>query len=279
MVCRDTFARLRRCATALLGGVGLVLAAPAGAQGDLLIAPTRIVLNGGGSGEVILSNIGDGVATYRIGLELRRMRPDGHLEDVTEADATALEKMTMEMIRYAPRRITLEPNQPQSIRISARPPAELPDGEYRVHLSFRAIPAARPVDQEAPPAEGLTIQLTPIYGLTIPLFVRKGQLEASAAISNPQVVSDGTAKYFRLDMARTGNRSIYGEIRVVPRGAKEATFTVRGIAIYPELQQRTLSVQLAPEQAAKLSGPVRVEYREMPENGGKLIAAVDATLG
>ena len=49
------------------------------------------------------------------------------------------------MIVYAPRRVTLAPHEPQSIRIAARPPQGLPDGEYRVHLLFRAIPPATPV--------------------------------------------------------------------------------------------------------------------------------------
>ena len=46
------------------------------------------------------------------------------------------------MIVYAPRRVTLAPRQPQSIRIAARAPQGLPDGEYRVHMLFRAIPPA-----------------------------------------------------------------------------------------------------------------------------------------
>src|SRR5688572_22610246 len=92
--------RVARAVSAIAALGGLALAAPAAAQGDLLIAPTRVVLNGGGSGEVILSNIGETAATYRIGLELRRMTADGDLEDVSESEASALQKMTLEMIRY-----------------------------------------------------------------------------------------------------------------------------------------------------------------------------------
>ncbi len=45
--------------------------APVAAQGDLLIAPTRVIISQGGSSEVILSNIGVDAATYRISVELR----------------------------------------------------------------------------------------------------------------------------------------------------------------------------------------------------------------
>jgi P pilus assembly chaperone PapD len=106
--------------------------------GDLLVAPTRLVLDGGRGAEVVLNNIGDEPATYRISVEFRRMTADGNLVEVT--DPTPQEKAAADMIVYAPRRVTLPPHQPQAIRIAARPPAGLPDGEYRVHLLFRAVP-------------------------------------------------------------------------------------------------------------------------------------------
>ena len=60
------------------------LAAPLSAGvGDLLVAPTRIVLDGRKGTEVILNNIGDDAATYRVSVEFRRMTPDGALDVVT----------------------------------------------------------------------------------------------------------------------------------------------------------------------------------------------------
>ncbi|HNJ47660.1 MAG TPA: hypothetical protein PK479_04470, partial [Novosphingobium sp.] len=56
-----TFRRLMTGAAAL---AALALAVPAQAQGDLLVAPTRVVISGGGGAEVILSNIGSEAATY-----------------------------------------------------------------------------------------------------------------------------------------------------------------------------------------------------------------------
>jgi P pilus assembly chaperone PapD len=258
----------------------LALLAPGAAQaGDLLVAPTRVVLSGGGATEVILSNIGDTPATYRISLELRRMTPDGDLDDVPETSATEADKAALAMVRYAPRRITLQPNQPQSVRISARPGAELADGEYRVHLLFRAIPdpalAAKAIEQ--PAGAGLSIKLTPIYGITIPLIVRKGQLQASAAIANPRIEQKDGISFLKVDLQRSGDRSVYGDITVGPRGGKPV-FSARGFAVYPELAARTVTLQLAPEEAAKLRGPMHIEYREPSEAGGKLMAAADANL-
>lgn len=131
-------------------------AAPVQAQGDLLVAPTRVVINQGGSAEVVLSNIGSKPATYRISAELRRMSESGDFDEVKEADANPAEKTALAMVTFAPRRITLLPGQPQSVRIAVRPPEGLADGEYRVHLNFRAIPPAlAPEDAAAAEASGL----------------------------------------------------------------------------------------------------------------------------
>jgi P pilus assembly chaperone PapD len=263
----------------LAAASGVLAPLPASAQGDLLVAPTRVVLSGGGGTEVILSNIGEKTATYRIALELRRMTPDGNIDDIAEAEATPAEKAALAMVRYAPRRITLQPNQPQSVRISARPPAELPNGEYRVHMSFKAIPdPTATVDTIEQKSEGLTIRLTPIYGLTIPMIVRKGQLEATAALAHPRIERSDKLTYFKVDIQRSGARSVYGDVLVLPRGGDKPLYEARGLAVYAELPARTVSLQLSPEQAGRLKGPVRVEYREPRETGGKLIAAVDATL-
>lgn len=268
--------RLLSPAMAMLSLVAV--SAPAAAQGDLLVAPTRVVMNGGGSAEVVLNNIGAQPATYRISAELRRMTEDGSIEAVDEAAIGADDRAVMEMFRYSPRRIILAPNQPQSVRISARPPEGLADGEYRVHLSFRAVPEARPAEQTPAetPESGFAIQLTPIYGVSIPLILRKGQLEAATTIQRAAVVRQGNASALTLDIERLGNRSVYGEIRVVAPGRKEPVYLVRGIAVYPEINRRSLSLPLSPEQAALMKGPMQVEFREMPENGGRLITSVAA---
>ncbi|MFN5781201.1 MAG: molecular chaperone, partial [Novosphingobium sp.] len=231
-----------------LGALAATLStSPALAQGDLLVAPTRVIINGGGNAEVVLSNIGNQAATYRIGVELRRMEPDGDFADVTEAEASATEKAALEMLRYAPKRITLLPGQPQAIRLSARPAPELPDGEYRVHMSFRAVPPALSPEaaQEQATAGQLAIRLTPVYGITIPVFIRKGRLEAGATIANPRLGGNTTSKWLELDMRRSGQRSVYGEI--LGKRGSEQIFLIKGVAIYPEVQGRSVRIPLTAE--------------------------------
>nr|WP_166177733.1 molecular chaperone [Altererythrobacter segetis] len=267
--------------TSLAGLSGLALLAPSAgvAQGDLLIAPTRLVLDGRRGGEVILSNMGSEEETYRVSLELRRMDVNGNLEPVEEAQANASEKAALAMIRYAPRRVTLPPSQPQSIRISARPDADLPDGEYRVHMSFAALPKVRAVTDVPADKSGIAINLIPVYGIVMPIIIRKGELTVTAGIANPRIVHGPKGDEFTVDMTRSGNESIYGDLLVYRQGAKDPAFTARGIGVYPEIGARHATFELTPEQAAAMKGPARIEFREAVENGGALIAAVDGTLG
>ena len=271
---------MARIGAAFVAAASFFTAMPSQAQGDLLVAPTRVILDGRRGTEIILSNIGSEEATYRIGLELRRMMPDGSLVDVETVDSNDKEDAALSMIRYAPRRITLPPGQPQAVRIAARPEAELPDGEYRVHMSFRAIPQQTPVsEQSAEPAQGISFKLVPVYGVTIPIIVRHGRVEAQVALHNPQVVQGERGPELHLRMTRQGESSTYGELRVKKRGSGEPIYVVRGVAIYPEIQSRTVELPLTPEQAAAMTGSLTFEYREMPENGGGLIASVDTVLG
>ena len=261
---------------ALVAPVLILAAPPAQAGGgDLLVAPTRVVLNGRRGAEVVLNNIGSEVATYRISAELRRMGPDGKLIDVDTPNAR--EQAAEEMVLFAPRRVTLPPNQPQSIRLSARAPEGLADGEYRVHLLFRAVPPPEPV--AAPQkVEGIAFKLIPIYGVTIPVIVRLGNLEAKAAISNVRKVTEDGKPAIALDISRSGDRSTYGEVRVLKAGISDPIALVRGVAVYTEVGQRSVTIAIDPAHAAQAAGQVTVQYVEPTDTGPVTIAETTAVL-
>jgi P pilus assembly chaperone PapD len=254
------------CSTAANAGVG-----------DLLVAPTRIVLDGGKGAEIILNNIGDEPATYRISVEFRRMKDDGTLEDV--AVPTAADHMAEDMIVYAPRKVTLPPREPQAIRIAARPPQGLPDGEYRVHMLFRAIPPATPVapaSQEE--VKGVHFQLTPVYGVTIPVIVRLGNLDAKAGIAGVHLEKKDGAQTVALELDRSGTRSTYGEVRVLKAGVKDPIAIQKGVAVYTELSKRTVNIPIAESYKGPVDGSVTVQYVEVGDGGSHVIAETRAVL-
>jgi hypothetical protein len=257
------------------------LPSPGVGAGDLLVAPTRVELNGFRGTEVYLNNIGSAKATYRISLEFRRMTEDGQLVEVDPAQITAGEKLAYDIIRYAPRRVTLEPNQPQSIRIGVRPPdgVELPDGEYRIHMLFRAIPESRSVAEAPAPTDGIAIDLRPIYGVTIPVIVRLGKLAAQAAIADPRLVTFEGRPAVSLDLTRTGARSLYGDLRVRKPGHKDPIAEIRGVAIYTEVGKRSVTIPVAEGFTGSLAGSATIEYAERSADGaGQILTKAEVEL-
>jgi P pilus assembly chaperone PapD len=268
-------ARPRSIPALALASLALVASPLSAGVGDLLVAPTRIILDGRRGTEIILNNIGDDVATYRVTVELRRMKPDGTLETVTTPNAR--ETAAEAMILYAPRKVTLPPNQPQSIRINARAPEGLPDGEYRAHLLFRAIPDARPVAAPTP-TSGVSFRLTPVYGVTIPVIVRLGNLSATAAIANVAKRTEGGKPVISLDLSRAGERSTFGEVRVMKAGVAEPIAVAGGVALYTEIGKRSVNVPVDARFAAQANGAVTVEYVEKTPTGMVTLASTSAVL-
>jgi P pilus assembly chaperone PapD len=258
--------------------VPLLASAPASAGvGDLLVAPTRVVLDGRRGTELILNNIGEEPATYRISVEYRRMNPDGTLAEVTEP--TAREKAAADMIVYAPRRVTLAPREPQAIRIAARPPQGLPDGEYRVHLLFRAVPPATPVvPASGEETKGLQLRLIPIYGVTIPVIVRLGNLDAKSGIANVKLENKDGKPAIGLELSRTGTRSTYGEVRVLKAGVKDPIAIQKGVAVYTEINGRHVALPIDDKFRAQATGPVTVQYLETNDDGPRTVAETQVVL-
>ena len=268
-----TRATIAACVAAPL--LALPTTADAGV-GDLLVAPTRVVLDGRKGSEIILNNIGEEPATYRVSVEFRRMTEAGDLVDVTTPSAT--DKTAEDMIVYSPRKVTLAPHEPQAIRIAARPAGNLPDGEYRVHMLFRAIPPATPVAQTDEKPKGVQFRLTPVYGVTIPVIVRLGNLQATAGIADVHLEKKDGAPMVGLDLTRSGSRSTYGEVRVLKAGVKDPIAVQKGVAVYTEVGKRHVSVPVQDSFRGLASGPVTVEYLETYDDGTHLIAETQAVL-
>jgi hypothetical protein len=269
------FTKSLAVAAALLSPALAAFAPAHAGVGDLLVAPTRIVLDGRRGTEIILNNIGEEEATYRVSVEFRRMTKTGDLEDVPAPNAEELAAQAM--VLYAPRRVTLPVREPQAIRISARAPEGLADGEYRVHLLFRAIPKPRPV---AKPGEvkGVSISITPIYGVTIPVIVRLGNLSAKAGIADVRVAKQDGKPAIAFDLSRSGDRSTFGEVRVFKPGVTEPIALQRGVAVYKEVSARTVTIPISDKYSGPLSGPVTVQYIETADEGGRTLAETQAVL-
>jgi P pilus assembly chaperone PapD len=237
-----------------------LLAPMAPAAAELMIAPTRVVLGPGQrTTELVLVNRGTEAAAYRLQVENRRMRADGAMEAAETARPGEL--FAADMVRFAPRQLVLEPGARQTVRITASLPEGAAAGEYRSHLRLMSAPvSAGQSETKASDDKSLSIELIAVRSLTIPVLVRSGTLEAEAKVTGA-AFSKAAPEQLIISMARSGDRSVYGDIRLTPAGAKEPAYVVRGIAIYTPNTARDVVLPLPAAVRTALAGhQVRIDY-------------------
>ncbi len=268
--------RVGRYAALLLGCLGLagVVSTSAFAAGQLMVAPTRIVFDERDrSATVNLINTGDETTTYRIDFLNKRMTDNGDFQDIE----TPLpdEHFSDGMIHFSPREVVLPPGKSQTIRLMLRKPADLQVGEYRSHMHFKALPPESAKSIETLTSDNnLTIQLTPVIGVTIPVIVRQGKTEAQLTLDNlgfePNLTPDEPA-VMSMTMHRQGNRSVYGDITVYfkpDKGDELVVVKARGVAVYSSNPLRHLRLALQPPAGLQLkNGVLRVSFEEGGSGG------------
>jgi hypothetical protein len=268
-----------RFALSLAAVLGVL--SPSPALADIMLYPTRVVVEGGKrSAQVEIINRGQEAETYRIGIVNRRMT---ELGEIVPAD-TALpdEQFADEMVRYTPRQVTLQPGASQTIRISVRKPADLAPGEYRSHLQFdRIADSAGLADLEAAASEtsnGVSIVLKTLIGASIPVIVRHGQTSVNVALDSLEVQPgrDGIAPELSFTFRRDGNRSVYGDVvatYAAPGKEPVEIGSATGIAVYVPNVERGARLPLKlPEGVVLQGGEIQLRYNERADAGGAIIA-------
>ena len=205
----------------------------------LLITPSRVVFEDRTRTEqVTLNNKGSETTTYRISFIRQKMTEDGKFVAVEENEEGLYSD---KIVRYSPRQITLEPGQTQIIRLMLRKPKGLADGEYRSHMLMQELPKVTKSDISKAVEQGsdeITIEITTIIGISIPVIVRNGKLDSEVTLSNVAYVKNTDPEkksYLTMEMHRTGNRSSYGDFSVTYIDKKGQSIIVglaKGIAVY-----------------------------------------------
>lgn len=265
-----------------LGVVLLALLAPLPARAELMLYPTRVVIDGSKrSAQVEIVNRGLEPETYRISIVNRRMTESGEITPVSSPEPGEL--FADGMVRYTPRQVTLQPGASQAIRISVRKPTDLAPGEYRSHLQFDRvadISAASDLESAAKAADPnqVSIVLPVLIGAAIPVIVRHGRTEASVRLDSLQLepAAPGSSPELSFVFRREGNRSVYGDLiaTYTASGGKPVEIgKASGIAVYAPNALRRSRLPLTLKEGMTLrGGTIQLQYRERPEAGGALIA-------
>lgn len=219
------------------------------AQGDLLITPRRVIFEGSKrSIDLNLANSGKDTATYAISLVQIRMTEQGGFETITEPDPGQL--FADKYIRFFPRTVTLGPNEAQVVKVQLVRSSTMAPGEYRSHFYFRAIPKPKPLGTIETPRDtnAISVVLTPVFGITIPVIIRVGESTSKVTLSGLTLTfMPDNVTNFSMTFNRTGNMSVYGDLAVyhISTTGKETRVGIaNGIAVYTPNQKRTFQFNL-----------------------------------
>ncbi len=236
----------------------------ASAQGDLLITPRRAVFEGTvRTIDLNLANTGSDTATYAISIMQIRMTEEGSFETITEPDPG--QRFADRYIRFFPRSVTLAPNEAQVVKVQLTG-GNLEAGEYRSHFYFRAVPDARPLgDVVAQDTTGISVVLTPVFGITIPVIIRVGQPNTTVSITDMSFeMVGGTTPILSMVLRRTGNMSAFGDLaidHISPQGTVTRVGVANGLAVYTPNAIRRFRMNLNPVAGVDFSsGKLRVTY-------------------
>lgn len=275
---------------AIVGTITCALPVRAQGLGNLTVTPTRVVFEGRNRSAVIaLVNNGGEAAVYRISVINMRMSESGQFERIEAGKRLPGEQFADKLFRYAPRQVELAPGESQNIRLLLRKPAGLAEGEYRSHLLIQAIPkdgAGQSV--EAPTTQGgVSINLLVIPGVSLPVIVRHGALEAQGRISDlymlsPEKPDDQSRLSFRI--GRSGSRSLFGDLaaRYFPPGKEEGLVIsqMNQLAVYTPNAARSVIMPLTFPKGVtpQTGGRIEVTYSTPPVEGAKPIARGSLTI-
>lgn len=254
----------------------------------LLVTPSRVVFEDRvRTSQVTLVNKGTETNTYRISFIRQNMTEDGRFVAVKK-DEEGMYSDTM--VRFSPRQIVLEPGQSQIVRLMLRKPRGLADGEYRSHMLLQALPKTTKSDISKAVKENadeISVEITTIVGVSIPVIVRNGKLSTEVSLTNASYVKNPDPEqksHIVLDINRSGTKSTYGDFRVTyidENGQAEIVGNVKGVAVYTpnKLRRFEIPVNTPASNKGYSKGRFNVTYSESGkgEEAG-LIAEIDLNL-
>lgn len=213
------------------------------AQGTIMILPKRVIFNKSEIKKTItIMNTGDVTSEFSLSFVQRSMDEDGNFTEITKPEPG--QKFADRHLRIYPRRATLEAGKSQVVVIQRRRNNIIESGEYRSHLTFISSPSIAPLEIKND-KDSLTFstQITTLFGMSIPIIIRSGEVSVSASISDIKL--EDTLLTFNLN--RKGNISIFGDflIQYIPeQGEPIIIKKANGFGVYTTIEKRIMKFKL-----------------------------------
>ncbi|MGH7580490.1 MAG: fimbrial biogenesis chaperone, partial [Gemmatimonadales bacterium] len=227
-----------------IGTLLAVLACPTGAalaQG-VLVAPHAVVIDHRSrSGSISLYNPGDEPSEVTLstffGYPVTDSAGAFELKTVERPDATMPSAATW--VEAFPKRMLLGPKERQTVRLLARPPARLADGEYWARLVVSAKGGTVPITG-VDDSSGVTVGLNLEVRTILPLQYRKGAVATSVRLSRLAATIEGDSLAVRMRLERMGTAAFIGTVRGVLADSTGQTVATLSspVAVYYDVEPR-----------------------------------------
>ncbi len=259
----------------------------ASAQGNLMILPKRVVLNGNKSTqEISLNNTGADTAVYDISVVNMSVSDSGRQEMISGDDTTQF--FADKFVRIYPRRVKLWPNKTQTVKVQLVHAGLMKQCEYRSHLYLRAVPNVLPLGEKTTKprdtASGITIgPLKAVFGITIPIILRVGtSSDLNVEMTDAKLIANENEKKLALTFSRTGSVSAYGELTanyISKDGVETQVGYAKGISIYTTNKKRYFELPLQTKDGVNYKeGRVHLVFRNQDKDKKEVLAETSIAL-
>lgn len=246
------------------------------AMANVMVLPIRVAFGPKDRTQAVtVFNNATTTNTYRLEWKYMKLQEGTGMTEIPESQLPPGPRVP-DMIRIAPRQITIPPKSKQVVRLSLRRPADLPDGEYRAYLSIVQLADQSSLPQ-APSGKGTGIHLGVNITLNVPVLVKQGQGTASGKLGKVEFLPPSPQTTNRPSLAvdilrQPGVFSPYGRINVIwqkPDGKTVVVGFIENAYIYPEIERRKYNIPLKPDTAIS-GGSLRIVWQGIKEFDGQV---------
>ena len=171
-------------------------------------------------------------------------------------------------VSFFPRKFVLKPFEEQTVRIAAKPPKDIREGEYwgRPIIKSRA---QNLIDTSG--NEQISVGLSVEFHTVIALNFRKGNVNTGVEINNVNVAYDSNKVILFAELKRTGNSAFLGNIeaRIMSKAGEILREEKYEISVYYDLYKR---IEIETKGLQKGFYTVEIELNtDREESGGKIL--------
>lgn len=229
----------------------------------LFVAPHRLIIEPTDKVDIIsVTNKSDRPRRYDLTLVDQVMGSDG----VTTRKDT-FDYSIKRMVKYVPKRFSLQPGERQTVRVMVSRPKDLADGDYHSHLLFREVPLSvkdkeQLKDERKEAEKTVSFEIRTLYGIAVPVVVQTGKIDGNLTMGDPVLgmTKDGKQHVLNIDFSRSGNSEAAGKVN--------AQYVVDGKEPVPVIEAQWVRLYRETEKVSK-----QFVMSNMPADakGGKIV--------